>query len=51
MSMGQCKRVAQLWGCHDLHTVDGESMLKIMAISYVVYLIPIGIGLNRGHYI
>ena len=29
--------IAQLWGCHDLHTTDGESMLKRAAIPYVVY--------------
>ena len=29
--------VAQLWCCHDLHTADGESVLKRTAIADVVY--------------
>ena len=31
------KPVDQLWGCHDLHTADGESVPKRTAIAYVVY--------------
>ena len=30
--------VAQLCGCHDLHTANGESVLKRTAIAYVVYV-------------
>ena len=45
------KTVAQLSGCHDLHTADGESVLKRTAIAYVVYSTLTGISLNRGHYI
>ena len=44
------KSVAQLSGCHDLLTADGESMLKT-AIADVVYSTQTGIRLNRGHYI
>ena len=45
------KPVAQRWGCHDLHTTDGESVLKRTAIGEVVYTSQTGIGLNRGYYI
>ena len=31
------KPVAQLWVCHDIHTADGESVLKRTAIALVVY--------------
>ena len=40
------KTVAQLCGCHDLHTADGESVLKRTAIDDVVYLTQTGIRLN-----
>ena len=45
------KPVAQLWGCHDLHTADGESVLKRTAIADEVYSTQTGIRMNRGHYI
>ena len=45
------KSVAQLWGCHDSHTTDGESVLKRTAIAYVVYWTQTGIRLKRGHHI
>ena len=45
------KPVAQLWCCHDLHTADGESVLKRTAIADVVYSTQTGIRLNRGHWI
>ena len=45
------KNVAQLRGCHDLHTADGESVHKRTAIDDVVYSTQTGISLNRGHYI
>ena len=45
------KTVVSLLGCHDLHTADGESVLKRTAIAYVGYSIQTGIRLNRGHYI
>ena len=32
------KLVDQLSSCHDLHTADGESVLKTTAIGDVVYL-------------
>ena len=44
------KPVAQFWGCHDLHTADGESVLKRTAIALVVYSTQTGIRINRGHY-
>ena len=34
------KPVAQLRGCHDLHTADGESVLNRTAIAYVVNSTP-----------
>ena len=40
MSMGLYigkKPIAPLWGCHYLHTADGESVLKRTAIAYDVY--------------
>ena len=37
--------------CHDLHTADGESVLKRTAIVYVVYSTQTRIRLNQGHYI
>ena len=43
--------VDQLLGCHDLHTADGESLLKRTAIADVVYSTQTGIRINRGHYI
>ena len=43
------KPVAQLLGCHDLHTTDGESVIKRKAIACVVYSTQAGIRLNRGH--
>ena len=52
MSMGLDdgkKPVAQLCGCHDLHTADRESVLKRIAIAFVVYSNQTGIRLNRGH--
>ena len=45
------KHVAQLRGCHDLHTADRESVFKRTVIDYVVYSIQTGIRLNWGHYI
>ena len=45
------KHVAQLWGRHDLHTADRESMFKRTVIDYVVYSIQTGIRLNWGPYI
>ena len=45
------KPIAQLCGCHDLHTTDGESMLKRTAIDYVVYSTKTEIRLNLCHYI
>ena len=56
MSMGLLfviwkKKVAQLWCCHDLHTADGESVLKRTAIADVVYSLQTGITLNPGDYI
>ena len=39
------KTVAQLLGCHDLQTADGESVLKRTAIAQT------GNSLYRGHYI
>ena len=45
------KSAAQLWGCHDLYTADGESVLKRTAIAYVVYSTQTGIRLNQSHYI
>ena len=41
----------KLLGCLDLHTTDGESVLKRTAIAYVVYSTQTGIRLNRGHFI
>ena len=42
--------VAQLCGCHDLHTADRESsVLKRTAIAYEVLSTQTGIRLNRGH--
>ena len=41
MSMGLYngkKSIVQLWCCHDLQTADGEFVLKIIAIGYMVYL-------------
>ena len=45
------KPVVQLWGCHDLHTADGEFVLKITVIAYVMYSTQTGVSLNWGHYI
>ena len=45
------KPIAQLSGCHELHTTDGESVLKRTAIDDVVYSTLTGIRINRGHYI
>ena len=41
--------MVQLSGCHDLHTTDGEFVLKRTAIACVVYSTQTGIRLNRGH--
>ena len=35
----------------DLHKADREFVLKRTAITYVLYSIPTGVGLNRGHHI
>ena len=35
--MMEKKLAVQLWGCHDIYTVDGEFELKRTAIAYVVY--------------
>ena len=43
--------IAQLSGCHDIHTADGKSVLKRTAIADVVYSTLTGIRINRGHYI
>ena len=46
MSMGLyngTKIVAPLWFCHDLHTSDGEPVLKRTAIAYVVHSTQTGI--------
>ena len=53
MSVGLYKNklVAELWGYHDLHTTDGESVLKRTTIAYVVYSTQTGIRLKRGHHI
>ena len=45
------KAIVHLCGCHDLHTTDGEFMLKRQAKAFVVFRAPIGIRLNLGHYI
>ena len=45
------KPVFQRWGSHDLHTADGEFVLKRIAITYVEYSTQTGVSLNRGHYI
>ena len=49
MSMGLYngkKPVAQLTSCRDLHTANGESLLKRTAIAYVVYSTHTWIRLN-----
>ena len=54
MSMGLDngkKPVAQLGSCHDLHTADGESMLKRTAIANVEYSTRTRIRLDCSHYI
>ena len=43
--------VAQLRGCHDLHTADGESVHKRTVKADVLYSTQTAIRLNRGHYI
>ena len=41
------KPVVQLLACHDLHTENGEFVLKRIAIGYVVHSIQTGVSLNR----
>ena len=37
----------KLLGCHDLHTADGEFLLKRTAIAYVLHWIKPGVSLNN----
>ena len=40
------KPVAQLWGCHDLHTAHRESVLKRTAMAEVLYSTQSGLTLH-----
>ena len=45
------KKIAQLRGCHVIHTAAGESVLKTTAIAYAVYSTKTRINLDQDHYI
>ena len=51
MELYNGKNSSSLVDWHDLHTADGDSVIKRTATADVVYSTQTGIRLNRGHYI
>ena len=49
MGLSNGKIIVHIWGCHDLHTVDGEFLLKRTAVAYVVYWILTGHYIKLNH--